>query len=128
MATNIFTQIEMPDGSIYDLAGGTSVEANPSETSTDTLSSIKIGDIVYDISKSGSSIGKKVSYRFTTQSTGSGTASLNVTYNGVTENHHYSTIRETPLVVDEVFKLEYGLNGYQWRVTCLGDKILYNNL
>lgn len=31
MATNIFTQIEMPDGSIYDLAGGTSVEANPND-------------------------------------------------------------------------------------------------
>lgn len=55
MATNIFTQIEMPDGSIYDLAGGTSVEANPSEISTDKLSSIKIGEIVYGIDSNGSS-------------------------------------------------------------------------
>lgn len=37
------------DNTIYDIDGGTDVEANPVETATDTLNSIKIDDTVYEI-------------------------------------------------------------------------------
>lgn len=51
MATNIFTQIEMPDGSIYDLAGGTSVEANPENISAEAieLTSLRVNGKDYKI-------------------------------------------------------------------------------
>lgn len=38
------------DNTIYDIDGGTDVEANPVETATDMLNSIKIDNTVYDIS------------------------------------------------------------------------------
>lgn len=41
------------DNTIYDIDGGTDVEANPVETATDTLNSIKIDDTVYDIAGGG---------------------------------------------------------------------------
>lgn len=37
------------DGTVYDLGGGTEVEANPSDPATDTLSSIDIDGTVYDL-------------------------------------------------------------------------------
>ena len=102
-----------------------SIIANPNEEIVKDLTKIKIDGTTYRIADD--SIGKKVWYRFTTQSAGGNDASLNVTCDGVTKNYLYSTIRSTPLVIDGVFKLNYGLNGNQWRVTCLGDKIFYNN-
>lgn len=104
---------------------GSSIVPNPDEEVVEDLTKIKINGTTYRIADD--SIGKKVWYRFTTQSTGGSDASLNVTCDGVTENYLYSTIKTTPLVIDRVFKLEYGLNGYQWRVICLGDKIFYND-
>lgn len=102
-----------------------SIIANPDEEIVKDLTKIKIDGTTYRIADD--SIGKKVWYRFTTQSAGGNDASLNVTCDGITKNYLYSTIRSTPLVIDGVFKLNYGLNGNQWRVTCLGDKIFYNN-
>ena len=106
-----------------DVHSGT-VIANPDEEIVKDLTKIKIDGTTYRIADD--SIGKKVWYRFTTQSTGGNDASLNVTCDGVTKNYLYSTIKSAPLVVDGVFKLNYG-NGNQWRVTCLGNKIFYNN-
>lgn len=114
--TSKWENIDAPSGTVI---------ANPNEEIVKDLTKIKIDGTTYRVADD--SIGKKVWYRFTTQSTGGNDASLNVTCDGVTKNYLYSTIRSTPLVIDGVFKLNYGLNGNQWRVTCLGDKIFYNN-
>lgn len=113
--TSKWENIDAPSGTVI---------ANPNEEIVKDLTKIKIDGTTYRIADD--SIGKKVWYRFTTQSTGGNDASLNVTCDGVTKNYLYSTIKSTPLVVDGVFKLNYG-NGNQWRVTCLGNKIFYNN-
>lgn len=63
MANNKFTQIEMPDGSIYDISGGTEVVANPDTDATDSLTKITIGDITYDISGGGGSSSSGISIK-----------------------------------------------------------------
>lgn len=53
-ATEVLTRLKA-DGVVYNLGGGTDVEANPLENPTDDLEKIKIGNTVYDIPGSGGS-------------------------------------------------------------------------
>ena len=64
--------------------GGTDVEANPQDTPTDTLETIKIGDTVYDIAGTGGGgLGGECKIDTLYQAANSGGASLNtpITYN-----------------------------------------------
>ena len=54
-ATDTLTKIDI-DGTVYDLAGGTTVIANPSGSATDELEKVQIGNTIYSLPSGGGTI------------------------------------------------------------------------